>query len=344
LAIIQGRPVGILGTGMKLPLKVVTNSDLEKQVDTSDEWIVQRSGIHERRIAQAGETNAALAAASALDAMTDAGVRASDINMVMVGTNSPDTLFPGVAPAVQSIIGAGSAGGMDIQSGCAGSLFAIASAAGGIASGIWENVIVIGSEVISPLIDQADRGTCVLFGDGAAACVMGPWRPGAIKVTHADMKADGAKGDLITLPGGLAAEPASERTLREKRHFLKMNGREVFKFVSRELPDYLANFCQSCGITCDEVDWWIFHQANIRIIENVRERMNIPMERVVINLDRYGNTSAASIMLALHEARESGLIQGGQKGQGGQNEQKGQKILITSFGAGMTYGAVLAES
>jgi 3-oxoacyl-[acyl-carrier-protein] synthase-3 len=338
LAIIQGRPVGILGTGMRLPQKTVTNSDLEKQVDTSDEWIVQRSGIHERRIAQAGETNAALAAASALEAMNDAGVGPGGIDMIMVGTNSPDTLFPGVAPVVQSMIGAERAGGMDIQSGCAGSLFAMVSAAGGIASGIWENVIVIGSEVISPLVDQTDRSTCVLFGDGAAACVMGPWRPGALKVTHADMKADGTRSDLIMLPGGLAAEPASERTLREKRHFLKMNGREVFKFVSRELPDYLANFCQSCGITCDEVDWWIFHQANIRIIEYVCERMNIPMDRLIINLDRYGNTSAASIMLALHEARESGMI------GGGQNEQRGQKILITSFGAGMTYGAILAES
>ncbi|MDR0615842.1 MAG: ketoacyl-ACP synthase III [Synergistaceae bacterium] len=332
MAIIQGRPVGILGTGMKLPLKVVTNSDLEKQVDTSDEWIVQRSGIHERRMAQAGESNAALAAASAREAMRDAGVDAGDIDMIIVGTNSPDTLFPGVGPVVQGMIGAGRAGGMDVQAGCPGALFGMSAAAGGIASGIWDNVIVVGSEVMSPLIDQTDRGTCVLFGDGAAACVMGPWREGAMRVTHADMKADGNKSGMIEFPGGLAAEPASERTLREKRHFLKMNGREVFKFVSKELPDYLANFCQSCGITCDEVDWWIFHQANIRIIEKICERMNIPMGRVVINLDRYGNTSAASIMLALHEAREDALI------------QRGQKILISSFGAGMTYGAMLVES
>jgi 3-oxoacyl-[acyl-carrier-protein] synthase-3 len=317
---------------MKLPLKVVTNSDLEKQVDTSDEWIVQRSGIHERRMAQAGESNAALAAASAREAMRDAGVDAGDIDMIIVGTNSPDTLFPGVGPVVQGMIGAGRAGGMDVQAGCPGALFGMSAAAGGIASGIWDNVIVVGSEVMSPLIDQTDRGTCVLFGDGAAACVMGPWREGAMRVTHADMKADGNKSGMIEFPGGLAAEPASERTLREKRHFLKMNGREVFKFVSKELPDYLANFCQSCGITCDEVDWWIFHQANIRIIEKICERMNIPMGRVVINLDRYGNTSAASIMLALHEAREDALI------------QRGQKILISSFGAGMTYGAMLVES
>jgi 3-oxoacyl-[acyl-carrier-protein] synthase-3 len=332
LATIQGRPVGILGTGMKLPERVVTNSDLEKIVDTSDEWIVQRSGIHTRRVASAEESNASLAADAATEAMRASGVQAGDVDMVMVGTNSPDTLFPGVGPIVQGMIGATRAGGMDVQAGCPGALFAMAAAAGGIASGIWDNVIVIGSEVMTPLVDQTDRSTCVLFGDGAAACVMGPWREGALKVTHADMKADGSKGGLIYLPGGLSAEPASERTLREKRHFLKMNGREVFKFVSRELPDYLANFCQSCGITCDEVDWWIFHQANIRIIEYVSERMGIPMDRVVINLDKYGNTSAASIMLALHESAFGGLL------------RRGQRIVISSFGAGMTYGAILAES
>ncbi|MDR1019712.1 MAG: ketoacyl-ACP synthase III [Synergistaceae bacterium] len=332
MATIQGRPVGILGTGMKLPERVVTNSDLEKIVDTSDEWIVQRSGIHTRRVASAEESNASLAADAATEAMRASGVQAGDVDMVMVGTNSPDTLFPGVGPIVQGMIGATRAGGMDVQAGCPGALFAMAAAAGGIASGIWDNVIVIGSEVMTPLVDQTDRSTCVLFGDGAAACVMGPWREGALKVTHADMKADGSKGGLIYLPGGLSAEPASERTLREKRHFLKMNGREVFKFVSRELPDYLANFCQSCGITCDEVDWWIFHQANIRIIEYVSERMGIPMDRVVINLDKYGNTSAASIMLALHESAFGGLL------------RRGQRIVISSFGAGMTYGAILAES
>jgi 3-oxoacyl-[acyl-carrier-protein] synthase-3 len=182
------------------------------------------------------------------------------------------------------------------------------------------------------MVDQTDRNTLVLFGDGAGACVLGPWREGAIKLTHADLKADGSKGDLITFPGGLSAEPATEETIREKRHFVKMQGREVFKFVNRELPDYLDNFCVSCGITSGDVDWWIFHQANIRILESICRRMDVPMERLVVNLDRYGNTSAASIILALHEAVADGRIRGG------------QRIVITSFGAGMTYGAVLAES
>jgi 3-oxoacyl-[acyl-carrier-protein] synthase-3 len=204
--------------------------------------------------------------------------------------------------------------------------------AGGVASGIWENVLVIGSEVISPLIDRTDRSTCVLFGDGAAACVLGPWRQGSIRLTHADLKADGSKGGLITLPAGLSAEPASDETVREGRHFIKMNGRDVFKFVNRELPEHIENFCASCGITSGEVDWWIFHQANIRILDNVCRRIGVPMERMVVNLHKYGNTSAASIMLALHEARADGRI------------RAGQRILIYSFGAGMTYGAVLAES
>jgi 3-oxoacyl-[acyl-carrier-protein] synthase-3 len=252
--------------------------------------------------------------------------------MVIVGTNSPDTLFPGVGPAVQSMIGAECAGGMDIQAGCPGALFGMAAAAGGIASGLWECVIVAGSEVITPLIDQTDRATCVLFGDGAGACVMGTWREGAIRLTHAELRSDGSKGDFIILPAGLSAEPASGETVRNRRHFVQMNGREVFKFVSRELPDFLESFCESSGVSVSGADLWIFHQANARIIESVSRRMNIPAERVVINLDRYGNTSAASVMIALHEARAEGKI------------QKGDKIVIVSFGAGMTYGALLAET
>jgi 3-oxoacyl-[acyl-carrier-protein] synthase-3 len=331
LAVIQGRPVGILGTGMKMPDRIVTNKDLEKLVDTSDEWIVERSGIRERRLAS-GESNAFFASGASEAAMADAGVKPEDIDMIMVGTNSPDTLFPGVGPIVQDMIGATRAGGMDVQSGCPGALYAMAAAAGGIAAGIWDKVIVVGSEVISPLVDQTDRNTCVLFGDGAGACVLGVWREGAIRITHADLKADGSRGGLISLPAGMAAEPATEETVRGRRHFVKMHGREVFKYVNRLLPDYLGNFCVSCGITIKDVDLWLFHQANIRIMESVCRRMDVPMDRVAVNVDRYGNTSAASIMIALHEAREEGRI------------RASQKIVITSFGAGMTYGALLAES
>lgn len=332
MAHIEGRPVGILGTGMKIPSKLVTNADLEKMVETSDEWIVDRTGIRTRYVVADDESNAGISAAASIDAIKDAGISPENVDMVIVGTNSPDTLFPGVGPTVQSLIGASRAGGMDVQAGCPGGLYAMVAAAGGIASGIWNNVVVVGSEALSRMVDWTDRNTCVIFGDGAAAFVMGPWKPGMMRVTHADLRADGSKGDLITFSAGLAAEPATEETVRDKKHFVKMRGNEVFKFVNKEIPGYLENFCESCGITSKEVDWWIFHQANVRILEGVFRRMDLPMERAIVNLDRYGNTSSASIMLALHEAKADGRI------------REGHKVVVTSFGAGMTYGAVLVEA
>ena len=332
LSNIKGQPVGILGTGISIPKKVVTNADLEKMVDTNNEWIVDRTGIHTRYVVSGDESNASISANATMDALTNAKLRPDDLDMIMVGTNSPDTLFPGVGPLVQGLIGAHKAGGMDVQAGCPGGLYAMAAAAGGIASKIWEHVAVIGAEAMSRIVDWSDRNTCVLFGDGAGACVMGPWQPGMLRVSHIDLKADGTKGDYVCLPAGLAAEPATADTVRGHRHFLKMQGNDVFKFVNREIPGYLENFCASCGITTGDVDWWIFHQANIRILEGVFRRMGVPMERAVINLDRYGNTSAASIMIGLHEARADGRI------------RTGQRIVMTSFGAGMTYGAALLES
>lgn len=332
MAEIKGKSVGILGTGMCLPKKILTNRDLEKMVDTSDEWISSHTGIRSRHVISEGESNASLSAGACLMAMKDAGVVPDDIDMVIVGTNSPDTLFPGMGPLVQGMIGASRAGGMDVQAGCPGGLYAMAAAAGGIASGIWDNVAVVGSEAMSALIDWKDRNTCVIFGDGAGACVMGEWKPGMMRLSHIDLKADGTKGEYVMLPGGLAAEPASEESIKNGRHFLKMLGHDVYKFVNKEIPLYLENFCENCGIKSGEVDWWIFHQANIRILEGVFKRMGVPMERAVINLDRLGNTSAASIMIALHEAHADGRI------------QKGHRIVMTSFGAGMTYGAALIEA
>jgi 3-oxoacyl-[acyl-carrier-protein] synthase-3 len=317
---------------MYIPKKVLTNHDLEKMVDTSDEWIVERSGIRTRHVVSGDESNASMSAAAASRAIRDAGVSPESVDMVMVGTNSPDMLLPGVGPTVQNLIGALRAGGMDIQAGCPGALYGMAIAAGGIASSMWDNVVVVGSEAISKLVDWTHRSTCVLFGDGAGACVMGPWKPGGIRLTHADLVADGAYKELITLPGGMAAEPATEETVRERRHFIKMNGAEVFKYVNRKIPAYLENFCETCGITTKDVDWWIFHQANIRILDGVARRLGVSMDKFVINVDKYGNTSAASIMLGLHEARADGRI------------SPGQKVLMCSFGAGMTYGALMLES
>jgi 3-oxoacyl-[acyl-carrier-protein] synthase-3 len=324
--------VGIRGVGIGIPSVMRTNADMEKIVDTTNEWIVERSGICSRYAVADDESNASLAVAAGLHALRDAGAEPDDLDMIMVGTNSPDTVVPGVGPRVQYLMGASKAGGMDIQAGCTGGLYGMAMAGGGIASEIWNNVLVIGSEVVSRLLDWKDRSTCVLFGDGAGALLLSPWQPGMMRLTDIDLRADGEFCDLISIPGGLAAEPASELTLRDRRHFVKMNGREVFKFVNRKIPPYLENFCSSCGITGQEVDWWIFHQANIRILEGVFRRLNVPIERAIINLDRFGNTSAASILMCLQEARADGRI------------KSGQKIIMTSFGAGMTYGAALIES
>ncbi len=314
---------------MCVPENILTNADLEKMVDTSNRWIVERTGIYTRRVASGAESNADLGAVASRAALADAGVSPGDVDMIVVGTNSPDKLFPGVGPTIQGMIGAGRAGAMDVQAGCPGALYAMGVAAGGIASGIWEKVLVVGSEVISRLVDWTDRNTCVLFGDGAGACLMGPWQPGMMKLTHADFKADGRKGDMIELPAGLAAEPASLATVRDKRHFVKMKGNDIFKFVNREMPGYLQNFCADCGIGTKDVDWWIFHQANMRIIDSLMRRLDLPKERAILNVDRYGNTCAASILLALQEGKEDGRI------------REGQKILLTIFGAGMTYGAIL---
>jgi 3-oxoacyl-[acyl-carrier-protein] synthase-3 len=328
----MGKPVGILGTGSYLPKKILTNFDMEKIVDTSDEWIVERSGIRERRVISGGESNASMSAEAAREAIKDAGLAPCDIDMVIVGTNSPDRLLPGVGPTVQALIGAARCGGMDVQAGCPGALYGAVAAAGGIASGIWKNAVVVGSEAISRLVDWKHRSTCVLFGDGAGACVIGEARGDSIRITHADLRADGEQRELITLPAGLAAEPATEETVRDGRHFIKMNGAEVFKFVNRKIPGYLENFCAGCGIKTTDVDWWIFHQANIRILEGLARRMDVPMEKFVINVDKYGNTSAASIIIGLHEARADGRI------------KPGERVLVCSFGAGMTYGAMLLES
>lgn len=317
---------------MYIPKRTLTNADLGKMVDTSDEWIVERTGIRERHIISEGESNAFMTAEAARQAMQEANVAPEELDMIIVGTNSPDTLFPGVGPVVQGLLGAPHAGGMDVQAGCPGGLFATVAAAGGIASGIWNHVVAAGSDAFSPLVDYTNRNTCVIFGDGAGAFLLSPWREGMMRVTHADLKADGEKSDYITLPAGGAAEPASEETVRERKHFVQMQGRNVFKYVTRMLPDYLENFCDSCGLTTKDIDWWIFHQANIRIIEALMRRMEIPNEKTVINLDKYGNIPAATIMTALHEAHADGRI------------QPGQKILVSSFGAGMTYGAVLIES
>ena len=327
----QGVPVAIRGNGMYVPSKVVTNEDLSRIVDTSDEWIQERTGIRRRHIAEAGELTSMIAEKAGRAALESAGVSPLEVDMIIVATNSPDTLFPGVAPKVQGLLGAIHAGAFDVQAGCTSGVYSIVLAVNGIASGMWKNVLVIGAEVLSPLVDWTDRNTCVLFGDGAGAVLLAP-SSNEGRFLSAELKADGTKHDQITLLGGLVENPASPETLEQKKHYVAMKGNDVFKFVNRAIPPFLKTLCEDSGLSLEEIDWWFFHQANQRIIERTAERLGIAPEKIFINLDEYGNTSAASVFIALSEFMKQGKL------------QRGQKLLLTAFGAGMTYGGVIYES
>ena len=332
MAIFQGIPVSLWGSGMYVPEKVLTNDDLSKLVETSDEWIRDRTGIKRRHIAAEGELTSTIAEKAGRAALADAGVNPSELDMIIVATNSPDTLFPGVAPKVQGLLGAQHAGAFDVQSGCTSGVYSMALAAGGIASGMWKKVLVIGAEVLSPLIDWTDRNTCVLFGDGAGAVLLGPSREGEGKFLSAELRCDGTKHEQITLPGGLVEHPASCETVKNKLHYVSMKGNDVFKFVNRTIPPFLREYCEASGLSPDDIDWWFFHQANQRIIERSAERLGISSDKVILNIAEYGNTSAASLFIALSEFLRDKRL------------QKGEKLLFTAFGAGMTYGGIIYEA
>ncbi|MCD6363006.1 MAG: ketoacyl-ACP synthase III [Synergistetes bacterium] len=321
--------VGVVGVGAYLPEKILTNEDLEKMVDTSDEWIVTRTGIRERRIAPPGVSSSHLAYEAAKRALDDAGISAEEIDMIAVATNSPDTLFPATACRVQAMLGASRACAFDLQAGCTSPIYAMALVEPGIMSDHWKNVLVIGVETLSRVVNWEDRNTCVIFGDGAGAIVMRKVETGGI--IDFDLRADGTKADYIELPAGLAAMPASEETVRKKLHSVHMKGNDVFKFVVRVIPPFMKALLERNSMSPEDIDWYIFHQANIRIMDAVLQRFGIGRERAIINIDKYGNTSAATIFIALDEAVKDGRI------------KKGDKLMLVSFGSGMTYGAVILE-
>ncbi len=321
--------VGVVGVGAYLPEKVLTNEDLEKMVDTSDEWIVTRTGIRERRIAPPEVSSSHLAYEAAKRALDDAGISADEIDMIAVATNSPDTLFPATACRVQAMLGASRACAFDLQAGCTSPIYAMALVEPGIMNDHWKNVLVIGVETLSRIINWEDRNTCVLFGDGAGAIVMRKVDTGGI--IDFDLKADGTKADYIELPAGLAAMPASEETVKKKLHSVHMKGNDVFKFVVRVIPPFMKALLERNSMSPEDIDWYIFHQANIRIMDAVLKRFGVERERAIINIDKYGNTSAATIFIALDEAVKDGRI------------KKGDKLMLVSFGSGMTYGAVILE-
>ncbi|QTX32920.1 ketoacyl-ACP synthase III [Aminithiophilus ramosus] len=326
-----GRRVALLGTGIALPDRILTNDELSRMVDTSDAWIQERTGIRVRHIAEPGQLTSDLAAEAAERALSAAGIPAESVDMILVGTNSPDTLFPGVGPKVQGKIGAPKAGACDVQAGCTGSIYALSMAVTGIASGIWNHVLVIGAEVLSPLLDWEDRNTCVLFGDGAGAVILGAAPEGTRGFISADLRAEGEFHDLITLPAGMAQRPASLETVAGREHYVQMKGNDVFKFVNRKLPAFLKDFLEKSDLKASEVANWIFHQANLRIIDGVLRRLDVDPAKAYVDLDHLGNTSAASVFIALHEAVEEKVL------------GRGDLVVMTSFGAGMTYGAIAFE-
>lgn len=328
---LSGRPVTISGLGTCLPEIVVTNDDLSRVLDTSDEWIRQRTGIGERRIAAAGLSASDLGISAARAALSDAGVAPEDVDLVITATISPDQIMPATASRVAYESGCINAGAFDVLAGCTGFVYALAMAAGSVASGIHQNVLVVGAETISRIIDQEDRSTAILFGDGAGAALVSAAPAGERGILGFDLGNDGAGGPSLIVPAGGSRVPASHQTVDAHLHFMQMNGREVYKFATRVVAVSAGRVLKRCGKTVDDVDLFVPHQANIRIIDTAASKLGMAPERVYTNLQRYGNTSCASIPLCLSEARAEGRL------------NPGSTVLLMGFGAGLTWGACLME-
>ena len=322
------KAVGIIGIGSFVPEKILTNKDLEKIVDTNDEWISERTGIKVRHIVADGENTSDIAAKAAERALKDAGLTADDIDLIVVATATPDMLFPATACLVQNKLKAGKAAAYDLAAGCSGFMYAIVTASQFIKTGLYKHVFVIGAESLSRILDWTDRNTCVLFGDGAGAVVLGEV-PEGYGILGSNLGADGSGGDLLCLPAGGTSRPATEATVRERLHFVHMAGNEVFKFAVKVMGEAALNALEHAKIDTSEVDWLIPHQANIRIIQSAAKRLKMPMEKVIVNVDRYGNTSSASIPIALEEAIHDGRI------------KSGQVIAMVGFGAGLTWASAV---
>ena len=323
------RRVGITGLGMHVPSKVLTNFDIEKMVDTTDEWIRTRTGIRERRVAEPGTTTSDLAYQAAVEALKQARLDPKDLELLIIATTTPDMLFPSTSCLVQQRLGAKSAVCFDLSAACSGSVFAIVTAQQYLLTGRYRNALVIGAEVLSSFIDWTDRSTCVLFGDGAGACVMTPVTRGGILAT--DMGSDGSAAEYLYMPGGGSKHPPSHASVDQRLHFLRMSGGEIFKLAVRRMADSAKRVVKDAKVKPEHVECFIPHQANIRIIEAVAKWAHLPIEKVYMNLQRYGNTSAASNLIALYEAVKEGRI------------KRGDHVVMVAFGAGLTWGSLLFQ-
>jgi 3-oxoacyl-[acyl-carrier-protein] synthase-3 len=319
----------IAGTGRSAPRFVMTNHDFAAiGIDTSHEWIVERSGIHQRHIARDGESTCSMAAAAARTAMERAGVHPGDVDAIVLSTATPDRLLPSTAVDIQAELGATRAAAFDLSAACSGWLYGLTVAEGMIMSGVAETILVIGSEKMSSIVDWTDRATCVLFGDGAGAAVLRRSRGGK-GILSAFLRSDGELAELLYRPGGGASVPFTEAMLTDRSHFVKMAGREVFKHAVRSMAEAADRALDAAKLTGADIDLLIPHQANVRIIEATAKHAHVPMEKVFVNVDRYGNTSSASIPIALDEAIEKGRV------------KEGSTVLMVAFGAGFTWASMV---
>jgi 3-oxoacyl-[acyl-carrier-protein] synthase-3 len=326
----QGRPCSITGVGSYVPAKILTNADLEKMVETSDEWITSRTGIKERRVAAPDEFTSDMAAKAAERAMKMAGITGEQIDLVIVATITPDMPFPATACLVQQKIGAKRAAAFDLEAACSGFIYGLEIGQQFIMSRTYETVLVVGAEKLSSIVDWTDRNTCVLFGDGAGAAILQS-RENSNGLLTAVMGADGAKADLLSMPGGGSACPATADSVAAKRHYLRMDGKETFKSAVNAMVSAAQEALRRCELDITKIKCVIPHQANRRIIDAVSERLGATPEQLFVNLEKYGNTSAASVAIALDEAVSSGKI------------RRGDLVLLVVFGAGLTWGAAVIE-
>ncbi|MGH7627939.1 MAG: beta-ketoacyl-ACP synthase III [Gemmatimonadales bacterium] len=325
------RPIAaITGLGTAVPATVVTNHDLSQTLDTSDEWIVERTGIRERRVARE-ESLVSLCETASRQAMAGAGVEPLDLDSIILGTVSPDRRMPGTSCDLQAVLGAHNAAAFDISAACPGFVYALTIAEGLIASGQSRNVLALGAEKLSTITDWQDRSTAVLFGDGAGAAVVQRAGGDGRGILSTFIKSDGRLAPLLWIPGGGAADPISDKVLRERSHYMKMAGREVFKAAVHAMAEATDEGLRRGCVTADQIDLFVPHQANVRIIEATARHAGIPMDKVMVNLDRYGNTSAASIPLALDQAIREGRV------------GPGSLLLFVAFGAGFTWGSAVVR-
>jgi len=320
----------IVSTGMYVPSRVLTNAELEKMVDTTDEWIMSRTGIRERRIAADDEFTSDMGAKAAQQALELGGVDAQEIDLIIVATCTSDTVFPSTACYIQSKIGAMRAAAFDVQAACSGFLYALVTADQFIAAGVYKTVMVVGAEKLSSIVNWQDRNTCVLFGDGAGAVIL-RHREGGRGLLAYDLGADGSQTNILSVPASGCRMPITVEVLDQRMNYLQMSGKEVFKCAVNAMNRSTEICLEKAGVKPEQIRWFVPHQANFRILDAVAQRMNVGMEHFVMNLDRYGNTSAACMPIALHETVTAGKL------------DRGDLVLMVSFGGGLTWASVILE-